>query len=121
MKKLILIPVLFLACSENSVETKESYIDSVLISYPDSISVLEKTENILHETEGLEEEIKETYKNKETLIKENKSLKTELKVTKDSLVSKEYQLKEIVKKMPKKKNIIEKVFNLGPDSVEIKN
>jgi dynactin complex subunit len=121
MKKLILIPVLLLSCSKKSVGDKESYIDSTTATSSDTITVLEKTENMLKETEGLEKKIEQTYKSKETLEKENNTLKQELKVTKDSLASKDYQLKETIKKMPKKKNLIEKVFNLGPDSVEIKN
>jgi predicted nucleic acid-binding Zn-ribbon protein len=121
MRKLILIPILLLACSKGSVETKEMLIDSMAATSSDTITALEKTEHILHETEGLEEKIEQTYKTKETLEKENSTLKQELKVTKDSLVSKEYQLKYTIKRMPKKKNLIEKVFNIGPDSIEIKN
>jgi len=115
MKKLIFIlPIILLACSK-PVETKmEIFEDSMAVesSLLDSLTVLEKAEAALQHTEGLEYQIKETYKSKETLLKENKQLKAEIKLMKDSLV-------EVKKKLPKKKNFIQKVFNIVPDSVEV--
>ena len=118
MKKLILLPVILVACSNPpAVETKESFIDSSSLS--DTITVVGKVEAALKKTEGLEDQIKETYKTKETLLQENNSLKLELKVTKDSLSSKEAQLIEVKRKLPKKQNLLQKVFNIAPDSIEI--
>ena len=111
MKKLILvIPFVFFTCSEPRESKIEIFTDSSLGT--DSISVLDKAEAALQHTEGLEEEIQETYKTKETLLKENKQLKKEIKTMKDSLV-------EMKNKLPKKQNFFQKVFNIVPDSVEV--
>lgn len=115
MKKLIfIIPIIILACSK-PVETKmEISNDSMAVesSSSDSLTVLEQAEAALQHTEGLEYQIKETYKSKETLLKENKQLKAEIKSMKDSLV-------EVKKRLPKKKNFIQKVFNIKPDTIEV--
>lgn len=111
MKKLILIiPITFFACSNNPVETNESFIDSTVSL--DTANVIEKAEVALQHTEGLEHKIKKTYITKEALLKENQILKQEIKIVKDSLV-------RVVNKIPKKKNLIQKVFNITPDSVEV--
>ena len=111
MKKLILIiPFIILSCSNPTEPKMEKFEDSTLIA--DTDSVLNKVEDALQHTEGLEKEIEETYETKETLLKENKQLKKEIKSMKDSLV-------EIKSKLPKKKNFIQKVFNIAPDSVEV--
>ena len=49
MRKLILISLLLSACSENLVKDKESYNDSTSV-LSENILILNKTENILHET-----------------------------------------------------------------------
>lgn len=115
MKKIILIlPLIMLACSEEEMLKKELFVDSMTTEAPSgSEDMIEKTESALQHTEGLEEEIKETYKTKETLLKENKQLKKEIKSMKDSLV-------EIKSKLPKKQSFIQKVFKIKPDSIEIK-
>lgn len=111
MKKLILvIPLIFFTCSKPKESKMEIFTDST--SGIDSITVLDKVETALQHTEGLEEEIEETYKTKETLLKENKQLKKEIKTMKDSLV-------EMKSKLPKKQNFFQKVFNIVPDSVEV--
>lgn len=111
MKKIILIiPITFFACTKEPVKINESFVDSTLTI--DNVTVLDKAEAALQHTEGLEHEIKKTYKTKETLLKENKQLKQEIKSIKDSLV-------KVVNKLPKKKNLIQKVFNIAPDSVEV--
>jgi peptidoglycan hydrolase CwlO-like protein len=115
MKKLIFIlPFILFSCSK-SVETKmEVFEDSMVVesSLSDSLTVLNKAEAALQHTEGLEYQIKETYKSKETLLKENKQLKAEIKSIKDSLV-------EVKKRLPKKKNFLQKVFNIKPDTIEV--
>ena len=115
MKKLIFIlPFILFSCSK-SVETKmEVFEDSMVVesSLSDSLTVLNKAEAALQHTEGLEYQIKDTYKSKETLLKENKQLKAEIKSIKDSLV-------EVKKRLPKKKNFLQKVFNIKPDTIEV--
>lgn len=115
MKKITLIlPLIMLACSEEEMLKKESFVDSMTTEAPsESEDMIEKTENVLQQTEGLEEEIKQTYKTKETLLKENKQLKKEIKSMKDSLI-------EVKSKLPKKQSFIQKVFKIKPDSIEIK-
>jgi peptidoglycan hydrolase CwlO-like protein len=92
----------------------EVFEDSMVVesSLSDSLTVLNKAEAALQHTEGLEYQIKETYKSKETLLKENKQLKAEIKSIKDSLV-------EVKKRLPKKKNFLQKVFNIKPDTIEV--
>lgn len=115
MKKLIfIIPFVIFSCSkpiEPKMEIVEDSMPATESSSP-NITALEQAEVALQHTEGLEYQIKETYKSKETLLKENKQLKEEIKLMKDSLI-------EVKKKLPKKKNFIQKVFNITPDSVEV--
>ena len=116
MKKLIIIlPLILFSCSkpiESKMEIIEDSMPATESSPVKETDVLEQAEVALQHTEGLEYLIKETYKSKETLLKENKKLKAEIKLIKDSLV-------EVKKKLPKKKNFIQKVFNIVPDSVEV--
>jgi hypothetical protein len=120
MKKLIqILPILILACTNQQSEVKESYLDTTTPVSDTILTPLEKTEQMLETSTGLENKIQETYKTKEVLVSENNNLKLVLKVTKDSLISKEHQLKETIKKIPNKKNLIERVLNIGPDSIEI--
>ena len=109
MKKVILLPIFLIACSKPTEPKIEPFTDS---TPSDTITMVEKTEAMLKETEGLEQQIKETYKSKETLLKENSILKQELKSIRDSLV-------EVKKKLPKKENFFQKVFNIKPDSITI--
>ena len=113
MKKLILIiPFILFSCSKPTEMKMEILKDSSISISDENQILLDKMEHALEETEGLEVEIGETYKTKETLIKENKILKKEIKSMKDSLV-------EIKTKLPKKQNFIQKVFNITPDTIEI--
>lgn len=111
MKKItILLPILLTACSDIPVVPKMPLKDVVITL--DSFSSLKKVEAALEHTAGLEDEIKKTYKTKEALLKENQILKQEIRTVKDSLV-------RVVSKLPKKKNLIQRVFNMVPDSVEV--
>lgn len=114
MKKLILLSVFFIACSKSTETKMEIFNDSMPATESSSpnTTALEQAEVALQHTEGLEYQIKETYKSKETLLKENKQLKAEIKSMKDSLV-------EVKKRLPKKKNFIQKVFNIKPDTIEV--
>ncbi len=120
MKKLILIlPILVSSCTKQETFIQETYSDTISLMSDTTLTPLQKTEKMLETSTGLENKIQETYKTKEILVSENNNLKLVLKVTKDSLISKEYQLKETIKKIPNKKNLIERVLNIGPDSIEI--
>lgn len=114
MKKLILIlPFLIISCSNHEVKPMEiTSLDTGLYISEENKIVLDKMENMLKLTDGLENEIGETYKTKETLIRENKSLKKELISLKDSLV-------EVKSKLPKKQTFFQKVFSITPDSIEV--
>lgn len=111
MRKIILLlPILLIACSDKPVVPKIPLKDTVITL--DSFSSIKKVEAALEHTSGLEHEIKKTYKTKEALLKENQILKQEIRIVKDSLV-------RVVNKLPKKKNLIQRVFNIAPDSIEV--
>ena len=122
MKKLILIiPFIFFTCSEPRESKMEIFTDSSLST--DSISVLDKAEAALQHTEGLEEEIQETYKTKETLLKGG-LVKTEAKGRKGEKNSKakltDEKVKEIIDLTNSKKYLqkeIAEMYNVGRQTI----
>lgn len=111
MKKLILIlPLILFSCTQEKSYHSKNLTPVSLDTL--EMSIVEKTEMMLQKTEGLEDEIRSTYSTKESLLRENRQLRIEIKTMKDSLV-------EVISKLPKKQNFIQKVFNIEPDSIEI--
>lgn len=119
----LIIVLLFIpsACMEQKAE-RVNYQESVQSSNPEDTvySPLERAEHALDVTEGMEERIALVYDNADSLKKKNQQLHKELKKAIDSLVAAKKEL-ESVRKVAKKKNIIQKLFNLPVDSVTIKD
>ncbi len=122
MRLLILMCVLLFipsACMEQKAES-DNYRESVYSSNPEdtAYSPLERAEDALTVTEGMEERIALVYHDADSLKIENKKLHKDLEKAIDSLIVAKKEL-ESVRKVAKKKNFIQKVFNLPTDSVTI--
>jgi hypothetical protein len=70
--------------------------------------------------ENLEEDFEKTYHDKESLWKCNLDLKKENQTLKDSveIISNELKVIQIRLKEAKKRNLIQRVFNMTPDTIE---
>jgi uncharacterized protein YpuA (DUF1002 family) len=122
MRLLVLIIVLLFipsACMEQKAEHAD-YRESVYSSNPEdtAYSPLERAEDALSVTEGMEERIALVYHDADSLKVENKKLHKDLEKAIDSLTAAKKEL-ESVRKVAKKKNFIQKVFNLPTDSITI--
>lgn len=98
--------------TEASAAQPEQTVDSVYLHIAAVNAQLEKSVN-------LEKNIKTKIETASTLKHQNSELKKELTKTKDSIQCLRKELIEVKSKMPKKKNFLQKVFNIGPDSVEV--
>ena len=81
---------------------------------------LKRAEEALNMTDGIEERLAVTYHDVDSLRSQNKKLRNELKGAIDSLKEAKKQL-EVIRMVPKKRNLIQKVFNITPDSIQIKD
>jgi GLPGLI family protein len=118
---LIILVLIIPSCMEQSAKTTnpKRYLESA--SNEDSAySPLERAEDALEMTEGIEEEVALAFHDVDSLTNQNKKLKKELKETIDSLKEAKKQL-EIIRMVPKKRNFIQKVFNITPDSIQVKD
>ena len=118
---LIILVLIIPSCMEQSAKTSnpKRYLESG--SYEDTAySSLERAEDALEMTEGIEEEVALAFHDVDSLRIQNKKLKKELKETIDSLKEAKKQL-EIIRTVPKKRNFIQKVFNITPDSIQVKD
>jgi len=118
---LIILVLIIPSCMEQSAKTTnpKRYLESG--SYEDTAySPLERAEDALEMTEGIEEEVALAFHDVDSLANQNKKLKKELKETIDSLKEAKKQL-EIIRMVPKKRNFIQKVFNITPDSIQVKD
>lgn len=118
---LIILVLIIPSCMEQSAKTTnpKRYLESA--SNEDSAySPLERAEDALEMTEGIEEEVALAFHDVDSLRSQNKKLKKELKETIDSLKEAKKQL-EIIRMVPKKRNFIQKVFNITPDSIQVKD
>jgi hypothetical protein len=86
----------------------------------DTSKTLAKANEVLNRSEHLEEDFEEVYHDNSSLLLINKELKKENCLLKDSVqtMSNELKIIELRLKEPKRRNIIQKVFNIAPDSVE---
>jgi len=81
---------------------------------------LKRAEEALNMTDGIEERLAVTYHDVDSLRSQNKKLRSELKGAIDSLKEAKKQL-EVIRMVPKKRNLIQKVFNITPDSIQVKD
>lgn len=118
---LIILVLIIPACMEQSAQNTnyKTYLESAS-NEDTAYSPLERAEDALEMTEGIEEQIALTYHDVDSLKSQNKKLKEELKGTIDSLREAKKQL-EVIRMVPKKRNLLQKVFNIAPDSVQIKD
>ena len=121
MRMLLAIAVLCMACgTTDTIEATESAPVSIANDSIDSTQLhIERTIAALEKSEVLESNIKENITITRTLKHQNDVLKKELKLTQDSIVSLRKELVEVKTKQPKKKNLLQKILNIVPDSVEV--
>lgn len=119
MKRLIFTFVLLtlVSCSKTDEPVKVTESQEIIV---DSVSQhIERLNQQLEKSNSLEHNIKENIIINTKLTKKNAELKKELAIAKDSMVSLKKELVEVRSKLPKKKNFIQKIFNISPDSVEV--
>jgi len=118
---LIILVLVIPACMEQSARNTDyrTYIESAN-NEDTAYSPLERAEDALEMTEGIEEEVALAYHDVDSLRSQNKKLRKELKGAIDSLKEAKKQL-EIIRTVPKKRNFIQKVFNITPDSIQVKD
>jgi hypothetical protein len=86
----------------------------------DTSKILAKANEVLNRSENLEEDFEKVYDHNSSLLHINQELKKENSLLKDSVqtMSNELKVIQLRLKEPKRRNIIQKVFNIAPDSVE---
>lgn len=86
----------------------------------DTSKTLQNANAILIRSENLEKDFEKTYQDNESLWRNNLDLKKENTILKDSVetISNELKVIQIHLKEAKKKNLIQRVFNIAPDSIE---
>ena len=86
----------------------------------DSVALhIEAITEQLEKSDMLEHNIKKNINVATTLKQQNDKLKKELVATKDSIHALKRELVEVKSKLPKKKNLIQKLLNIAPDSIEV--
>jgi len=86
----------------------------------DSVALhIEAITEQLEKSDVLEHNIKKNINVATTLKQQNDKLKKELVATKDSIHALKRELIEVKSKLPKKKNLIQKLLNIAPDSIEV--
>lgn len=124
MKNIILLSIIVMStvgCSNREVSNETNDIVNVdSIIYESNVDI-SKIDTILKKSDVLELTVKKTIESEISLKKENKTLKTENSKLRDSVSYMVNELKVIQTKIkePKRKNFIQKVFNLTTDSIEI--
>jgi ribosomal protein L23 len=117
MKKHLILFAAFIltSCNENEIlRVKES------VKFEKHDSSVIKLENLLNSSENLEENIQNVVSSKESLESENRNLKLEIeKIKKENQILK-FQVKEYADKKPDVKNLIEKLYSIHVDSLQIK-
>ena len=123
MKKIIIFGLALILISCNKQEKVEPTVDSLIdsaLNIDDSTTKHINLINLeLEKSNILEKNIKNNIVNVTELKKQNITLKTELKATKDSILELKKELIEVKNKLPKKKNFIQKLLNIVPDSIEV--
>ena len=105
----------------NGAKNKENVlVETIFINESDTSKTLQKANEVLNRSENLEEDFEKTYHDKESLWKFNLDLKKENQTLKDSveIISNELKVIQIRLKEAKKRNLIQRVFNMTPDSIE---
>lgn len=125
MKKYIILAVIIivLSCKGNKSEccppNPLQETTEVVQSSAELDTAFENITRSLHKSTNVENSIKVILEKGHMLVKSNHELKQELKSTKDSLVKTKFQLVETLKKVPKKRNLVQRMLGIARDSVEV--
>lgn len=117
MKHLNILLLTLLVSSCNREPKTLSYEKSSSIEMSDS--TISKMEKVLTESETLEEDIQNVVESKKVLVQENKELKVEIQEKEKTIEKMILQIKEHTEKRPEKRNLIEKLLNITPDSITV--
>ena len=108
------------ACTSETTTVNESIPVTQSSVEIDSVALhIEAITEQLEKSDMLEHNIKKNIHVATTLKQQNAELKKELIATKDSIHALKRELVEVKSKLPKKKNLIEKLLNMSPDSIEV--
>lgn len=116
----LFMSLLFIVNGNVKTPNEQTIIDTLDSELLDTSKTLDKANEVLMRSENLEEDFEKTYIDNSSLWKMNKELKKENCILKDSvrIVSNELKIIQIHLKQPKKRNLIQKVFNITPDTIE---
>lgn len=105
--------------------TPENKVTEQTVPAPEASSIVDSTylhieaiNEQLVKSDELEHNIKKNINVVNVLKHQNIELKKELVATKDSILTLKKELIEVKSKLPKKKNFIQKLLNITPDSIE---
>lgn len=116
----LLMSLLFFVNGNGAKNKENVLIETSFINESDTSKTLQKANEVLSRSENLEEDFEKTYHDKESLWKCNLDLKKENQTLKDSveIISNELKVIQIRLKEAKKRNLIQRVFNMTPDTIE---
>jgi len=116
----LLMSFLFFVNGNGAKHQENVVVESSIIAESDTSKTLEKANEILSRSENLEEDFEKTYHDKESLWKRNIDLRKENETLKDSVetIANELKVIQIRLKEAKKRNLIQRVFNMTPDTIE---
>lgn len=117
---MVIVAFGIVGCSKEELKNVSDSISLDTATYQPNFDI-SKFDTILKKSDKLEVTVKKTIQSEIILKKENKTLKKENLKLKDSVayMVNELKIMETKIKEPKKKNLIQKVFNLSVDSVEV--
>lgn len=116
----LLMSILFFVNGNGAKNKENVLVETSFINESDTSKTLQKANEVLSRSENLEEDFEKTYNDKESLWKCNLDLKKENQTLKDSveIISNELKVIQIRLKEAKKRNLIQRVFNMTPDTIE---
>lgn len=116
----LLMSLLFFVNGNGAKNKENVLVETSFINEIDTSKTLQKANEVLSRSENLEEDFEKTYNDKESLWKCNLDLKKENQTLKDSveIISNELKVIQIRLKETKKRNLIQRVFNMTPDTIE---
>lgn len=103
-------------CVESAIEDS---VVAISVDEPIQDSAVTRITESLKKSENIEDNIKCIVEDRVTLQVQNTKLSNELKTTKDSLQKVTVELKETKLKLPKKRNLFQRILGVAKDSVEV--
>jgi hypothetical protein len=116
----LIMSLLFFVNGNGAKEKENMLVEKRVIVESDTSKTLEKANDVLSRSENLEKDFEKTYNDKELLWRHNLDLKKENATLKDSVetIANELKVIQIRLKEAKKRNLIQRVFNMTPDTIE---